>query len=350
MPTCHTDSSAGSLVQLASTGSVEATTQDAHGHTVFLAKYKKTTPFALDWVTSTIDNLGFGRKSSVTVHRVADLMGQVFIVVELPGLCVHEELGSCTFQQYPVGCTSCKADEHIGGCAAVDECDCADEFNGGNYAYWCNATGYALVEEASIKVGGQTVDKHISEYMFIYEELTGFAGKRVVEMVNRHSSLVSLICASQNPNGIRMFIPLHFWFCRDLSQYFPMAAVQYHNVKFEMCFRKLSELIIVSKPNLSVAALGGGSIELDAHMTARMVYLGSHERDLLSTKPFQHVIAQLQHTMITTTATTINQPLYFNLAVKAYQFAVRRGCNKESNNWFNFSGYNGTDAVKSVQV
>ena len=39
------------------------------------------------------------------------------------------------------------------------------------------------------------------------------------------------------PNAIKMFIPLDFWFCKDISQAIPLIALQYHDVKLKATSR-----------------------------------------------------------------------------------------------------------------
>ena len=126
------ESSAGTLVDFASVGSLDQHLTDPVGETLHQHQYKKSTPFAMDWSSSTIENCGFGRKGSVTIQRVADMMGQIFIVADLPGLCVQEEMGGCTGfgQQYPVGCKDSCKDEQSGPCHVVDESRQVDKQHG----------------------------------------------------------------------------------------------------------------------------------------------------------------------------------------------------------------------------
>ena len=40
-----------------------------------------------------------------------------------------------------------------------------------------------------------------------------------------------------------MYIPLKFWFCRDISQAFPLIALQYHSVNLKFNFRSIKHII-----------------------------------------------------------------------------------------------------------
>ena len=40
-----------------------------------------------------------------------------------------------------------------------------------------------------------------------------------------------------------MFLPLDFWFCKDLSQSLPLVALQFHDVKLKATFRDIKHII-----------------------------------------------------------------------------------------------------------
>ena len=51
---------------------------------------------------------------------------------------------------------------------------------------------------------------------------------------------------NQNPLQKKLLIPLKFWFCKELSHALPLIALQYHDIKLDITFRKLKSLIIGS--------------------------------------------------------------------------------------------------------
>ena len=46
-----------------------------------------------------------------------------------------------------------------------------------------------------------------------------------------------------NPDAVKMFIPLDFWFCKDVSQALPLIALQFHDVKLKATFRAIKHII-----------------------------------------------------------------------------------------------------------
>jgi hypothetical protein len=366
----------------------------AEATTVFRSRFAKHNVSAFDYAEFPIAGAQsvWGNKVEVIVHRNADLLGPTCIVAHLPALIVSEDKSvsdSCpnttNKEGFPVhGCGSCQqedlrpyipyAKEHTVNrwnagvslspheiqeakreyskctgvpldCEMVDDCPCAEDFNSGVYAYWCNATGFAMIPEVELHIGGNKIDVLYREFAFMHEELSGFSGKRLCEMINKHTSASSLICASTRP--LDLYIPLNFYFARSPGLYLPLAALAFHQVKFVLKFAPLKDLICVSKPSVMVSHPNGASVSL----TARVVYLAQAERENFAKKSFTQVISQGQYaTVMRSTGAHIEKTLFFNLALRYILFALRRDCNTRGLNWFNFSGCNGLDSVQYAEL
>ena len=67
------------------------------------------------------------------------------------------------------------------------ECDLKFDaiINSGTYLNWTNNTGHALIEECDIEIGGQRMDKHTSQWMDIWNELTDHDEKEWLGL-NKH--------------------------------------------------------------------------------------------------------------------------------------------------------------------
>lgn len=68
-----------------------------------------------------------------------------------------------------------------GGCTLLECCDDADDCigalcpeTGGVFAHWANSVGQVLVKAARLVIGGSTIDTLYSEFLWMWEELTGF--------------------------------------------------------------------------------------------------------------------------------------------------------------------------------
>ena len=90
---------------------------------------------------------------------------------------------------------------------------------------WIENFGTLLVKEATIYIGslGVPINKLYGEWILIWNELTLPEGKKAGfgEMINHTSKL---------------YIPLEFWFCRNVGLALPLIALQYSDVVVNITF------------------------------------------------------------------------------------------------------------------
>jgi len=220
--------------------------------------------------------------------------------------------------------------------------------------YFINGIGYALIEEVTIDIGGQQVDKHFSEWLDIWDELAGSCCKRegntqmVGKVYRRPVSMIGDISGggmvgdmsgskfdehllndeSQLSSHLgsvaglaatyRLYVPLQFWFNRNPGLALPLIALQYHEVKIGIKFRAASGLQVA---NPYGGALTGGNdpTTLDATLYVDYIYLDTEERRRFAQMSHEYLIDQLQHSFgsLTNAAGTNNKiRLTFNHPVK----------------------------------
>lgn len=101
---------------------------------------------------------------------------------------------------------------------------------------WLNWLGHILVKTVEVEIGGQRIDKHYSEWLHIWNELTQTAGHALgyANMVGNTPDLTELAWVQKGTTGpvvgggaeldsnnnvtIKgkyLYIPLQFWFCRN---------------------------------------------------------------------------------------------------------------------------------------
>ena len=80
------------------------------------------------------------------------------------------------------------------------------------------------------------------------------------------------------------------------------------------------------------------------------VYLDIEERDRFATGSFEQLISQVQNYVITTKSCQVRMNLNFNHPIIEMIWAVRRKCQENCNNHFNYAGKWGRDPVKYVHL
>lgn len=167
-------------------------------YSYFKKVYKRHTNFIKESIRGVFNGKGdFGEKITLEVPRNGDLLSSVFIEVDLPELTA----------------------------------DGIDDIH--NIKYIPNI-GQALIEYVELKIGGQTIDKQYTEWMYIWNQLTLGSPK-----LSDYNFMIKNI--SQN-GPMTVYIPLQFWFCRDISNALPLVSLQYHSVEIDVKIRSLDKL------------------------------------------------------------------------------------------------------------
>jgi hypothetical protein len=110
--------------------------------------------------------------------------------------------------------------------------------------------GQKLLKTVELEIGGQRIDKHYSEWLYIWNELSLPVGKRdgynVMVGANSTNSCTKLDFGK----SYEVYVPLEFWFCRNVGLALPLIALQYHEVKINVEYESIENLCDKSLTNL----------------------------------------------------------------------------------------------------
>jgi len=141
-----------------------------------------------------------------------------------------------------------------------------------------------LIDEVSIEIGGQTIDKHYGTWLNIWNELTQTSEKSsgYNDMIGNVGGMTDAKDGDDGEIGeYTMYIPLQFWFCRNPGLALPLIALQYHEVKFNISFKALADLYVKTGSSDLVK-----TPSLEASLFVDYIYLDTDER---------RQFAQVQH-------------------------------------------------------
>lgn len=192
---------AGGLIQLVAVGVQDIYLIGNPQITFFKTVYKKYTNFAMESMQQAIEGRpDFGQQIEIAIQRKGDLIKDILIEVLLPIL--------------PQG------------------------------YFWTNGIGNVLIKQADLEIGGQLIDRHYSEWLDIWHQLTTTEGKigSYNAMCGYYNAISSL--RENAESNLRLNIPMCFWFNRDYSSVLPLIALQFHDVvlkiklrDFHSCYR-----------------------------------------------------------------------------------------------------------------
>jgi len=331
----------GGLMQLVAYGAQDIYLTGNPQITFFKVVYRRHTNFAMESIEQTFNgSADFGKKVTCTVSRNGDLVSRVYLEAVLPALTGLDATGAA-------------------------------------FGYgWCDEVGHALVKNVEVEIGGQRVDKHYSEWMSLWNALTVRESQRLgvdSMMGNVAATLPQATTGSADTAGdtaaYRLYVPLQFWFCRNPGLALPLIALQYHEVKINMEFRALSELLLeqashasalqalaaIATARLPTASLSSASLWVD------YVYLDTDERRRFAQVSHEYLIEQVQFTGAESVSSTSNKlRLNFNHPVKELVWGVRLDASKSANQHFNWTsanssittrqGYDSATAVNTVSA
>jgi len=201
--------------------------------TFFKTIYKRHTNFSMESYQLSYDATpAWGNKTTFSITHYADLMYTMILEADLPQL--HSKTTS---------------DAMWGGSAS-------DFDKGQGQISWVNNTGHALVTYYDITIGKQLIDRQYSEWMEIWTQLSQSESKKrgLDLMLNRNDELIV------NSGPLTTYIPLQFWFCRNIGLALPLVALQYHEVQLEVNFRTFDQMYTFGSNNYYTATSNGSNI------------------------------------------------------------------------------------------
>lgn len=370
--TCIGATAGGTLTELIALGASDRYLTQYASITFWRFRYNKHTNFAMEAIEQPFNtNVAFGQDVQVTLNRTGDLIYFMYVLIDLPGIkAVKPTAGVCGIgsAQFPccdpcdpcgdgpppecVCCPSASSPQEEDlldfEFSDIDTCTGLDR----PWAHWTNAIGQFLVKRACLVIGGQVIDTLFSDYLFMWEELTGKPGKRLTEMIGKRHTRAQLVADSLEAR--RLYVPLPFFFTKTSGNALPLVSLQFHGVQIHICFDELSRSIQVSDCDVLVVKCKDcqpiGHHDLHARLDTTYVYLDIQERDRFATGSFEQLIDQVQCFVLTTKSCQVRMTLNFNHPIIELIWAVRRRCQAVCNNWCNYSGKWGRDPIKFVHL
>ena len=102
--------------------------------------------------------------------------------------------------------------------------------------------GQRLLKTVELEIGGQRIDKHYSEWLYIWNELSLPVGKREGYNTMVGANPRNICTKLSSGHSYELYVPLEFWFCRNVGLALPLIALQYHEVKINVEYESESNM------------------------------------------------------------------------------------------------------------
>jgi hypothetical protein len=188
----------------------------------FVKVLRKTTRWAAQWRRVDFDgDYGFGKRVSLTIPRIAELVNGVTLVVQMPDIATAQQAAQAAVAQ-------------------------GTNFLGPRYG-WTNSLGHALINTVELEIGGaivETMDGRLLEVLDeLYEPLDTLTAKNA--MIKRAATGFGPTTWVGTPTDpVTVYVPIPFWFSRPgrYSHALPIDALNAEKVRIHVTFRPVAQL------------------------------------------------------------------------------------------------------------
>lgn len=164
---------------------------------------------------------------------------------------------------------------------------------------WTINTGHAFVKKCDIKIGGQLIDEHDDKWLDIWNSLTDKNNDEYIGLNKNQKSYLETSGSirdntSSKHKNIQLYIPLKFWFCRNIGLSLPLVALQYHHVEIDFTFRNINTLInsdITSTLTGSATSITESPV---VNLWGDYIFLDTDERRRFAQMSHEYLIEQVQ--------------------------------------------------------
>jgi hypothetical protein len=250
----------GGLLQLVAYGAQDAYITGNPHITFWKVLYKRHTNFAMEaFRVNFTGSPQYGQRVVAVINRNADLMYKTYLEVQLPDTQTVDVKWTSAFER---------------------------------------RLGYQLLKKIEVEIGGQIIDTHYGEWLFLWENLTsGFDNSvKLDTMLGGYLGGTETTAVSCGGRPAILYIPLQFWFCRNPGLALPLIALQYHEVRINVTLSAATDLVTAATPGTTTVSAAAALLPQlkDMALYIDYIYLDVDERRRFAQQSHEYLIDQLQ--------------------------------------------------------
>lgn len=166
--------------------------------------------------------------------------------------------------------------------------------------YWVNSIGHKIIDNITVYIDSQKVQKITGEWLEIHNDLFTQAAHKagVNQMIGKYETNIERKKAARSrsksgKSGKSVCVPLNFWFCESLHQAIPLVSMRNSKLRLITKLKPLNELV------------EGGSVVESLHLhdtkfIADYIFIDDIERMKFVTRPMEYNIEQMEYEKLAT--------------------------------------------------
>jgi len=186
--------------------------------TFFKFVYKQHTNFSMESIKQQFNiQPDFGNRVSCTISKHGDLIHKMYVVVSLPKINFFQENSDLT---------------NLNKCA------------------WTHNIGWNIIKSVELEIAGTVIDKQYGDWLYINHEISKkYISKNNDSFEQMIGNVPVLTELTNFKDDYTLYIPLNFWFCKYYGQSLPICALEFSDVKVNVEFSSLNDILILSPTN-----------------------------------------------------------------------------------------------------
>ena len=272
----------GGLLQIAAFGAQDIYLTGNPEITFFKTIYKRHTNFAIEAFEERLGgNVDFGQNNiTCKLSKKGDLLSKIYLKMEISGKSLN-----------------------------------------GKFAF-VSKIGHALINYIDLKIGGSLIERQYGDWFNIWQELTNdkCKDKSYNELIGNITEATTL---NNKDINLSLFIPLNFFFCKNIGLALPIVSLNLHDIEFIFSFRKGYELVIkeYSTTRLEISMK-------NVSLLTNYIFLDTEERKKFTENNHEYLIEQVQFNGVNKITNEIeNIKMIFNHPCKGIYWIINNSNN-----------------------
>jgi len=207
----------GGIVQLAGYGLQDMYLTYQPTITYFKMVYKRHTNFSSESIPQNFQNKpNFGGRYTCNIAKNGDLISKIYLCITLPN--IPKIIDTNFINQ----------DAYLKNVVITA---------------WIEKVGFGIINSVELEIGGQIIDKLYGDWLNIWYELTQKYNKKAL---NQMIGNVPALTNYNNGHASNLLhVPIPFYFCKYNGLALPIIALEYSDVKINVEFNNLKDVLIV---------------------------------------------------------------------------------------------------------